>query len=182
MVIVVVLPLAQLLVEQMDVVADAVLVEELVELLVVDPVRPLDLAVEMRRTRVDIDMPDVQAFDVGVEAGLEFGAIVGLNHADAERQATPDFVEELDGRPLIAGVIDLENPDPRAIVNRRELIEAGPAPRDSLEKLHVELQPVAGLGLLVAFPAGRVRSMFLIDRQPVQAVLAQNAVNGRRGD
>jgi hypothetical protein len=28
----------------------------------------------------------------------------------------------------------------------------------------------------------RVRPMFLIERQPVQAVLAQNAVNGRRGD
>ena len=38
MVIVVVLPFAQLLVEQMDVVADAVLVEELVELLIIDAV------------------------------------------------------------------------------------------------------------------------------------------------
>ena len=37
-VIVVVLPLAQLLVEQVDVVGDAVLVEQLVELLVVDAV------------------------------------------------------------------------------------------------------------------------------------------------
>ena len=37
MVIVVVLPLAQLLVEQVNVVADAVLVEQLVELLVIDP-------------------------------------------------------------------------------------------------------------------------------------------------
>jgi hypothetical protein len=36
-VIVVVLPLAQLFVEQMDVVGDAVLVEELIKLLVVDP-------------------------------------------------------------------------------------------------------------------------------------------------
>jgi hypothetical protein len=36
MVIVVVLPLTQLVVEEMDVIADAVLVEELVELLVVN--------------------------------------------------------------------------------------------------------------------------------------------------
>jgi hypothetical protein len=45
MVIVVVLPLAQLLVEQVDVIGDAVLVEELVELLVIDTVRAFDLAV-----------------------------------------------------------------------------------------------------------------------------------------
>jgi hypothetical protein len=38
MVIVVVLPLAKLVVEQMDVVADTTLIEELIELLVIDPV------------------------------------------------------------------------------------------------------------------------------------------------
>ena len=43
MVIVVVLPLTQLLVEQMDVVTDAILIEELIELLVVDAMRSLDL-------------------------------------------------------------------------------------------------------------------------------------------
>ena len=176
-VVIVILPLPKLLVEQVNVIGDAVLVEELVELLVVDPVRPLDLAVEMRRARSDVDMAYVYAFDVGVEARLEFGAIVRLNYTDAERQAAPDFVDELDGRPLIAGVVDLEDPEPRAIVNRRELIEASPSPWDPLEKLHVQLQAVAGLGLLVALPAGRVRSMFLIGRQPVQAVLAQDAVH-----
>jgi len=41
-VVVIVLPLTQLLVEQEDVVGDAVLVEQLVELLIIDPVRALD--------------------------------------------------------------------------------------------------------------------------------------------
>ena len=45
-VIVVVLPLAQLLVKEMDVVADAISVQELVELLGIDAVRALDFAVE----------------------------------------------------------------------------------------------------------------------------------------
>jgi hypothetical protein len=40
-----------------NVVADAVLVEELVELLVVDPVGPFDLAVQVRRPRADVNMP-----------------------------------------------------------------------------------------------------------------------------
>jgi len=44
-VIVVVLPLPQFVVEQVNVLGDAVAVEELVELLVVDAVRSVDLAV-----------------------------------------------------------------------------------------------------------------------------------------
>jgi ACR3 family arsenite efflux pump ArsB len=56
MVIVVVLPLTQLLVEQMDVITDAVLVEELVELLVIYAMRPLHLAVETRRARTNVDV------------------------------------------------------------------------------------------------------------------------------
>jgi hypothetical protein len=43
MVIVVVLPLTQLLVEQVDVVGDAVPIEQLVELLIVHAMRALDL-------------------------------------------------------------------------------------------------------------------------------------------
>jgi hypothetical protein len=48
-VVIVILPLPELLVEQVNVIGNAVVVEELIELLVVDPVRPLDLAVEMGR-------------------------------------------------------------------------------------------------------------------------------------
>ena len=45
MVIVVVLPLTQLLVEQVDIVGDAVPIEQLVELLIVHAMRALDLTV-----------------------------------------------------------------------------------------------------------------------------------------
>ena len=64
---VVVLPFAQLLVEQVNVVRHPVLVEELVELLVVDPVRAPNLAVQVRRSRPDLDMADVQPLQVPVE-------------------------------------------------------------------------------------------------------------------
>jgi hypothetical protein len=53
---VVVLPLSQLLVEYVDVVGDAVLVEELAKLLVVDPMRPLDHPNEMRASGLDVDV------------------------------------------------------------------------------------------------------------------------------
>ena len=50
-VVVVVLPLAKLLVEEVDVVADAALVEQLVKFLVVDAVRPLEtFGATVRRT------------------------------------------------------------------------------------------------------------------------------------
>jgi hypothetical protein len=63
-VVVIVLPFSQLLVEEVDVVADAVLVEQLIELLVVDAVRALDLAVQARRPRTDVDVLDVELLQV----------------------------------------------------------------------------------------------------------------------
>ena len=83
-VIVIVLPLFELLVKQVDVVGDAVLVEELVELLVVDAVRPLDFPIQMRRPRANVDVADVLRFEMPVEVGLKLGAVVGLDGVDAE--------------------------------------------------------------------------------------------------
>lgn len=63
-VIVVVLPLPQLLVKQVNVGTDAVLVQELIKLLVIDAVRAFHLAVQMRGTRSDVDMPDVERVEM----------------------------------------------------------------------------------------------------------------------
>jgi hypothetical protein len=79
MVIVVVLPLPYLLVEEVDVVGDAVLVQELVKLLVVDAMRSLHLAVQTRRSWADVDVLDVEALEVPVEVGLKLRAIAGLD-------------------------------------------------------------------------------------------------------
>ena len=59
--------------------------------------------------------------------------------------------------PLIAGVVDLQDPHAGAIVDGRELIQPAVRPRDSLQELHVQLQPVTGLRLLIALPALAVR-------------------------
>jgi len=45
MIVVIVLPFSQFLVKQVDVVRDAVLIDQLAELLLVDAVRALDLAI-----------------------------------------------------------------------------------------------------------------------------------------
>jgi hypothetical protein len=51
-VIVIVLPFAKFVVEQVDIIPDAVLVEELVKLLLVDAVRALDLAIQPGRSEL----------------------------------------------------------------------------------------------------------------------------------
>ena len=54
---------------------------------------------------------DVQVLKVPVEPGLELGAIVGLDDQDPEGEPAPHLVDELDGRRLVAAVVDLEYPD-----------------------------------------------------------------------
>jgi hypothetical protein len=86
MVVVVVLPLLELVVEQLGVVEDDA-VEQAVELLGVDAVGTLDLAVEAGCAGLDIDVTDAIVEDVPVEHGAELGAVVGLDDLDGEREA-----------------------------------------------------------------------------------------------
>jgi hypothetical protein len=74
-VVVEVLPLLELVVEELGVV-DHHAVQEAVELFGVDAVGPLDLAVEPGRAGLDVDMPDALVQDVPVEAGAELDAVI----------------------------------------------------------------------------------------------------------
>ena len=109
-------------------------------------------------------MADIERLGVPVEARLELGAIVRLQHVDTEWQPLSNLVEEADRRALVAPIVDLQDSDTRAVVDGGELIEPFACPRDALEELHVHLQAVPGLGLLVAFPAFTVRLVLLIGR------------------
>ena len=75
-VVIVILPLAQLFVHKLNVIRDAVRVQELIELLVVHAMRSLDLPVQVRRPRLDVDVADVVALHVPVEGRLKLRAIV----------------------------------------------------------------------------------------------------------
>src|SRR5262245_49036784 len=108
MVIVIVLPFAQLVIEQVNVVGDAALIEELVELLVVDTMRSFDFPVEMWGPRPDVDVPDIAIFEMPVEVRLELGAVVRLHDVDAERQAPHDLIDEGHRGPLSARIVDLQ--------------------------------------------------------------------------
>jgi hypothetical protein len=54
----------------MNVVRNSVAVEELVELLVVDAMRSFDFAVQVWCPRPDVDVTDVERFEMPVEMGL----------------------------------------------------------------------------------------------------------------
>src|ERR671925_2076938 len=69
-----VLPLLQLLVEDLGRVDDHA-VEKSVELLGVDPVRSLHLAVEPGRLRLDVGVADASVEKVPMEGALELGAV-----------------------------------------------------------------------------------------------------------
>jgi hypothetical protein len=84
MVIVVVLPLAQLLVEEMDVVRDPLLVQELVELLRINPMGSFDFAVEARRPWTNVHMSDVSRLQMPMKLRLELRPVVGLDDEHAE--------------------------------------------------------------------------------------------------
>ena len=139
--------------------------------------RSLDLAVEMRRPWADVDVPDVQALEMPMKARLELRPVVGLHDVNPEREPAHDIVHELDGRPLVAGVEDLQHADARAVIDRRELVEPRARARNPLEKLHIDLQTMARLPLLVPLPPLAVWPVFLIGRQPIQAMAPQNAMD-----
>jgi len=162
MVIVVVLPFAKLFIEESDVVADAVAVQELIKLLVINAVRALDFSVQMRRPRPNVHMANIAFFEVPVELRLKLCAIVGLHDEDAEWQPPTHFVDELDGCPLRARIKQLQHTNARAVVDRCELVEPPPRARDPLQELHVELESMARLRLFVPLPSCPIRAMLLI--------------------
>src|SRR5688572_23789297 len=101
---------------------------------------------------------------------------------DAKWQTPPHLVDELDGGSLVARIEDFEDPDPRAIVNGRELKQSSACAGNPLEELHIYLQTVPRDQLLVSLPTFPIRSMLLICRQPIHSVALQDTVDRRSCD
>jgi hypothetical protein len=75
---------------------------------------------------------------------------------------------ELDCRLLIEAVVETEDTQPRAVIDRRELVIATLArPLQRRDELDVDLHSVAWLGLLVALPAITMAFVALRARQKV---------------
>jgi hypothetical protein len=87
-----VLPLLRVGLEHLGVIDDHA-VEQPIELLGVDAVRALTLAVEPRRACSDVHVLDAQVLDVPVEGGRELRGVVGLDALDPEGQLLQHVVD-----------------------------------------------------------------------------------------
>jgi hypothetical protein len=87
-----------------------------------------------------------------VEVGLKLRAVVRLDYEHSEREPPDDFVHKADSRLLVAHIVDLKHTDAGAVIDGGELIETFPRACDPLQEFYVNLQAMAGLGLLVSMP------------------------------
>jgi hypothetical protein len=60
---------------------------------------------------------------------LELGTVVGLQNQDTKGQSFSNLVQEVDGRALLAVIVNLQYPDTGAVIDGGELIQALTRPR-----------------------------------------------------
>lgn len=91
--------------------------QELIEFLLIGPMRALHFPVELWCTAFDVGMPDTFVLYMPMEFGLELVAIVSSNFANAERKLLNDMINEVDRVCLRVFVVDLQSPDTCRIVD-----------------------------------------------------------------
>jgi hypothetical protein len=132
---------------------DIVLVgEELIELVLVGSMGPLDLSVQLRRSWLDVGVLHAQVCDVPVKERLELVAAVRSYHLDPERKLFDDVVYEVDGVGLGVALVDLECPNACGIIDRRVLVAPHRTASFSLQsqELDIHLHVMSRDLLLVA--------------------------------
>lgn len=141
----------------------------------------LDLTVELRRARFDIDMPHPLVFDVVVELCLELMAPVGADRMDAERELLDHVVNEVYGILLIVTLVNSQGPDSGGVIDGHVLKTADPAVICGLkaEELDIQLDVVARH--LLGVPTCMDRPTTHVLRQSPHAIANQGAVNGGAG-
>ena len=166
-------PFSQLLVK-IDIISVS---KQLVDFLLICPVRAFDLAIQLRRTSLDIGMADALIFDVPMEPGLEFVAIVGAHFPDPERKPGDDVVDEGNRVGLGMSVIDFERSDTGRIINGGVLVALDRLSVFIVEgqRLDVDLDLMARD--LVLIPLGVDLADARPARKPVQAMPPENAID-----
>ena len=77
----------------------------------------LDLAVELRRARLDdMHVADAFVFDMPMEQSLELMAPICANGMDAKRKLIDHVIYEINGVVLSMTSVDLQSPDPGGII------------------------------------------------------------------
>lgn len=133
--IVEVFPLRQLPL-QIDVVR---VTEELVELFAIGAMGPFHLAVQLRRARLDIHMPNPLVLHVPMKQGLELMSPVRPDGVDPEGELRQHVIYEADGIGLVVARVDLECSYPRGIVYGFALEATNSLAVRSLEREHLDV-------------------------------------------
>jgi len=110
-------PLGQFLV-QINIVGVS---QQLAELLAVGAVRSLDFAIELGRTRLDVDMTDPFIFNLPMKQSLKLVASIGSYGMDSEGELLDNVVNEVDGVFLCKARVALQRPNPGGVVDGRIL-------------------------------------------------------------
>ena len=155
--------------------------EQLVELVLIGSVRPLDFAIELRRPRFDVDVFHAQVRDVPVKQRLELMTSIGSNGSYPKRELLDHIVDEVDGVGLRMAAVHLECANSRGVIDGRVLVT--PHRRALLpyqrQELHVHLHVVAGNLLLVPVRMDGAPSDAV--RKSVEAMPLADPVDGRVG-
>src|ERR1700682_945468 len=176
-----VLPLLELGIEERGVVDDHA-VEQSVELFVIDAVRPLYFSVEPGGRRLDVHVLDAAIQDVPVKGAGELGTVVGLDQLDPEGQSLQDVVDELNRCLLVESVVELEDPEPSAVVNSSELVVPLASAGNRGDEFDIDLEAETRLGLLVPLPPLLMTFVPLRAGQSVEAKAPQNPPDAAAAD
>ena len=91
--------------------------EKLIELILVRPVRPFDLSIQLWRPRFEVDMGDPCVFHVPVEERLKLMAAVGADGMNPERELLDHVVDEVNRICLGMSPVDLQRSNAGSVVN-----------------------------------------------------------------
>ena len=115
--------------------------QQLIERLLVGPMRPLHLAVELGRPGLDVDVPDAVVGQVPMKRGLALMATVSPHRMHPKRKLLDHVVEEVHGVLLGMARVDLQRSDACRVINGRVLIPLRRPPvfPDELQERDVNL-------------------------------------------
>jgi hypothetical protein len=115
------------------------------ELLLIDPMAPLDFAVLLRPAGPNVPVPDPGGFDPEDKGEGELLPVIALQPLDGEREGPPELGEEGEARAVMQTPVEPQDAKARAVVQGRVLKR--PAARD-LHVLHVDLNRLSRFRLL----------------------------------
>ena len=128
--------------------------QKLIKLGLVGSMGSFNFPVELRGSRLDVDMLDAQVFHMPVEPSLKLVPPVGSDCVDAKRKFLEHIIHELDGTVLVVFREDLYGSNTRRVIDGGILVSPHRLSRFifQVQELDIDLNVVSGnrLGIALA--------------------------------